>query len=135
MTKVYRGLPHQWTGTHTLWRDLFTTRNRNIGGYRFYTTPAALPAVLNNEIAGVLKRPSLYHPYGGPKICGAYHPDYCFEWQSSKATFYALLCRGCCEMRLIGGGATVHCDVGGDAAKELDDLLKKLESESAGWRP
>jgi hypothetical protein len=129
LVKVYRGLPHQMYDTGALWRDLFLTSNRAIAGYRFRTPPAEVSAELGGGLSRAMQNRGLYHPYFGAKLCGGYHPDYCFEWESPKGSFFALLCLGCREMRLVGNGATVHCDMHRTQVLELEDLVKRLKDE------
>jgi hypothetical protein len=74
-----------------------------------------------------MRTPALYQPYRGPKLCGGYHPDYCFEWHSSQGTVYGLLCTGCHEVILIGGGTEVHCDLNSASAKDVERLLTELK--------
>jgi hypothetical protein len=38
---IHRGLPHQGYANGELFRGLFTTAHRSIGGYRFHTAPIA----------------------------------------------------------------------------------------------
>lgn len=84
---IYRGLPHQMWASGELFLDLFTTTNRSIGGYRFYTTPIPASDELRRALTTAMRTPALYRPYRGPKACGGYHPDYCFEWHSSQGMF------------------------------------------------
>jgi hypothetical protein len=128
LVAIYRGLPHQMRAPGRLWHDLFMTSNRVIKRYRFYTEPIAFPAALGDDISKVFKSPGRYQRYLGPKLCGGYHPDLCFEWSSSQGRFYALLCRGCGEVRLVGNGATVHCDLSDEPVRHLDELLKPLKA-------
>jgi hypothetical protein len=123
---IYRGLPHQYWQKRDLWRDLFTTSHRSIGGYRFYTTPAVVSEPLRSSVASAIRSRTLYQPYGGAKLCGGYHPDYCFEWHTSHGTFYALLCTGCHEMILIGDGTELHCDLNDGPFDALEQELKVL---------
>lgn len=74
-----------------------------------------------------MQSPALYQPYRGPKMCGGYHPDYCLEWQSTRGTYYALLCTGCHEVILIGDGAEVHCDLHDEPLQTLTAQLKELQ--------
>ena len=124
---VHKGLPHQMWASRELWRDLFTTANRSIGGYRFYTTPIAASDELRRALTTAMRTPALYEPYGGPKHCGGYHPDYCFEWHSHQGTVYGLLCTGCHEVIIIGGGTELHCDLISAPAKDLEKLLSELK--------
>ena len=71
---IHRGLPHQMWASDELFRDLFTTGNRSIGGYRFYTTPIAGSAEFRQALTSAMGTPSLYQPYRGPKLCGGYRP-------------------------------------------------------------
>jgi hypothetical protein len=124
LVNVYGGLPHQMWAEGALLRDLVFTRNRSIGGYRFYTKPVEVPEDLRTKVSATLKNPMVYMPYLGPAACGGYHPDYCFEWRSSRGTFYALLCMGCEEINLVGDGAEVRCELRRASAKSLKELLK-----------
>lgn len=120
---TYEGLPHQTYEAAELWHDLFTTSNRSIGGYRFYTAPTELPSALRASINAAMRRSSLYQPYRGPKLCGGYHPDYCFEWHTKRDTFFALLCTGCREVILIGGGGELLCDLNDEPGIAFVKLL------------
>ena len=127
LAAIHRGLPHQMWASGELFRDLFTTGNRSIGGYRFYTTSIAGSDEFRRALTSAMRTPALYQPYRGPKLCGGYHPDYCFEWRSPQGTVYGLLCTGCHEVIIIGGGTEVHCDLNSAPAKDLEKLLTELK--------
>ena len=128
---IYRGLPHQMWDKAALWTHLFITSNRSIGGYRFYTTRALASDTLRARLTAAFQASTLYQPYRGPKLCGGYHPDYCFEWRSSRGTFYALICTGCHEIILIGDGTEVHCDLGDVPGDALERLLDEFNQPNA----
>jgi hypothetical protein len=131
LVAIYPGLPHQRRESDKLLHELFTASHRAIGGYRFYSCPLSVPDALRSRISSAMQSPALYYPFRGPKLCGGYHPDYCFEWQSAQGTFYALLCRGCHEIIVIGGGTEVHCDLISAPAKALERLLDELNKPNA----
>lgn len=43
-----------------------------------------------------------YWSYGGPKLCGGFHPDYCLAWKDGEAAYHFLICFGCHEVKLYG---------------------------------
>ncbi|MES2595268.1 MAG: hypothetical protein V4662_08030 [Verrucomicrobiota bacterium] len=123
---IYRGLPHQMWAKNKLWHDLFTTSNHLSGGYRFYNTSVPASDVLRSSITAAIRSVLLYQPYRGPKRCGGYHPDFCFEWRSARGIFYALPCLGCHEIILIGDGTEVHCDLQNVPGNALETLVNQL---------
>jgi hypothetical protein len=128
LIKVYRGLPHQMWDRGELLRDLLFTRNRDIGGYRFYSTPAVPKPETATRITAAMQSPAHFQPYTSGKACGGYHPDYCFEWQSSQGAFFAMLCASCHEMILIGRNAEVHCDLEDAAFDEFKRFFGEFDS-------
>lgn len=126
---VYRGLPHQRWGKNELFKELFTSENRAIGGYRFYSRQMRpVSEAEQRKITEALQAPQLYVEYRLGKQCGGFHPDFCFEWKSQGGErFQLLLCAGCGEAIIIGGGDELHCDVElGPGGKGLDDLLRGI---------
>lgn len=126
---VYRGLPHQRWEKNELFKELFTSENRAIGGYRFYSRqmrPAA--EAEQRKLTEALQTPRLYMEYQPGKQCGGFHPDFCFEWKSQGGErFQLLLCAGCGEAIIIGGGDELHCDVDlGPGGMGLVDLLRGI---------
>lgn len=126
LTSIYAGLPHHNQDGQLLYQ-LFTASHRKIGSYRFHAMPVAATEALGIHLHEALRSPGLYRPFTGPKLCGGFHPDYCFEWQSTKGWFHALLCLGCHEMILIGPDAELYCNLSDEPSVALRELLDGLK--------
>jgi hypothetical protein len=79
---LYEGLPHPLREAEQFKRELATKKTVRFHDYPFYEGPLHVAA---NDI-GTLRRlsanPDSYWSYGGPKLCGGYHPDYCLAWRT-----------------------------------------------------
>lgn len=126
---VYRGLPGTRGGKKELFAELFTSENRAIGGYRFYSRQMRPTSEAEQrKLTEALQTPQLYSAYQRGKNCGGFHPNFCFEWKSQGGKrFQLLLCTGCGEAIIIGGGDELQCDVDlGPGGEGLFDLLRGI---------
>ena len=130
LVSVLGGLPHQRYEKTVLLTELLTTGTVSRGGYRFRSTPLSVPQKLSGALTKALSNPSLYFPYARPKMCGGYHPDYCFQWRLPNGESSSLLlCTGCFEAIIVCGRYELHCDVNlGPEGKRLDDLLREMKA-------
>ncbi len=77
------------------------------------------------EITAVFQLEGLYCPYGGPKMCRGYHPDFCFEWSTPKGPLYAMTCFGCHEIIWVGPTELI-CDV--PYMERIEKVMKKVKA-------
>jgi hypothetical protein len=106
-------------------KELAGKKTIKLHDYSFYERPLALAA---DEVAALSKLSSdadSYWSYGGPKLCGGFHPDYCLSWKDGDATYQLLFCFGCHEMKLYGPKEELVVDLRQDAFKQFEALLKK----------
>jgi hypothetical protein len=127
LVAIHRGLPHQYHKKQQLLHDLYLTRNRELGGYRFYLGPATPSQELGARLTTMLQNASVFYPYSEGKQCGGYHPDFCLEWHSSQGTFLGLVCTGCGEILFVGNGMEVQCDLATGFLKELTLVLEPFQ--------
>jgi hypothetical protein len=126
---LYEGLPHPFWEAEKFKRELGTKKTVRFHDYPFYERPLH---VAEEEI-GSLRRLSAaadsYWSYGGPKFCGAYHPDYCLAWKGDAATYDLLICFGCGEMKLYGAERMLVVDVRRDTFRQFETTLKKYRNQ------
>jgi len=126
---LYEGLPHQHWEAQQLEKELAAKKTVRFHGYPFYERSLAIST---NEVE-LLRRLSAdtesYWSYGGEKLCGGYHPDYCLEWKDGEATYHLLICFGCDEMKLYGPKSELLLDIRTDVMKKFESVLKKHRSQ------
>lgn len=132
---VFEGLPHQRWDRDLLAQEIKREDTTKIWKYPFYT-PSVL-ATNANELKRLLSSPDAIEVYGGPKLCGGYHPDYCLSWEEEKKTYNALICFGCHEVVFFDGKTSIIYDLHDDAQKRLKELLsiyaKKRPHKAKGY--
>lgn len=126
---VFEGLPHQTWDQKLLASEIKRKDTKKIWNYPFYTP--SIDASNADDLRKVLSSPDSIRVYGGPKMCGGYHPDYCISWQAGEITYYALVCFGCNEIVFYDGKSSLIYDLSGEAYKRY----KKLLSIYASKRP
>ncbi len=62
-------------------------------------------------------------PFGGPKTCGGFHPDYMVEWTVGDARYRAHVCFGCGEIMVIGPGIDTLVDISDAASPDVEKAL------------
>ena len=122
---LYEGLPHQMWEADQFKKELATKKTIRIHDFPFYERPLVLAADEIEPLRRLSAAGSSYTTYGGPKLCGGYHPDYCLTWKDGEATYQLLICFGCHEMKLYGPKSELIVDIGDDAFKAFAAALKK----------
>jgi hypothetical protein len=118
---LYEGLPHQMWEEKSLEKELKEKKTIKIDGYPFYEETLQVKEHDLREIFNQLKNAKLFQPYGGPKACGGYHPDYCLRVKTPTKTLDIQICFGCHEMVLLSEGKKYMCDM----SEGTDEKLKK----------
>jgi hypothetical protein len=99
-----------------------------IDGFEFYADAKRLDASKIEAINELIRNRTAFLDYGGMKLCGGFHPDYCIEWrfeedgQISKSRAFA--CLGCHEWRLVDNMSALHSDMADFVTTKLISLLK-----------
>jgi hypothetical protein len=125
---IYEGLPHPcWEG------DAFRSEmNRvnpiDIHNGKFYLPQIAPSETDREQFNNLLESPGALLAYGGPKACGGFHADWCFELQVGSDVYQGLLCFNCTEFKFFGPMKDVHCDISYGAAKSIKAMLEKYRT-------
>ena len=136
---VYEGLPHQMFEADLLEKERKTkpivkftvtpkatqTETKKTENYAFYKTPLKLKDEDLESIRDLLSSANTYSAWAGAKACGGFHPDFAVEWTSDGKTMRALICFGCGEIILAGGGQDLLYD--NTNSKELEKILKQYQ--------
>jgi len=77
--RLYEGTPHNGWERDLLRRELATDPHIELHGYSFYKEPLRLKAGDGERLTRLFTDKGSFMPYGGPKTCGGYHPDYGIE--------------------------------------------------------
>lgn len=126
---LYEGLPHQsWEG-ELLQKELATKKTVTIHGFPFYERPLSIAAADVEELRRLCFAADSFSPYGGPKACGAYHPDYCLSWKDGATTCELLICFGCHEMKFFSLKQEELADIRKDAYNRFAAILQKYRDQ------
>ena len=126
---LYEGLPHQGWEADQLKKELATKKTLRIHGFPFYERPLPIAADEVEPLRRLCAAADSFLSYGGPKLCGGYHPDYCLAWRDGEATYHLLICFGCHEMKLYGPKQELLADIRSDAFKQFETTLKKYRDQ------
>ncbi len=124
---VFEGLPHQMWDRELLAVEIQRKDTQKIWEYPFYTPSVA--ATNSDDLRQLLCSSDSIVVYGGPKLCGGYHPDYCISWQAGEITYYALVCFGCQEIVFYDGKKPLIYDLDEKAYERYKKLLAIYEAK------
>ena len=126
---LFEGLPHQAHEADELKHELATKKTIRLHRFPFYEQPLAVGADAVEVLRHLSASAKSYQTYGGPKLCGGFHPDYCLAWQDGKTTYHLLICFGCHEMKLYGPGTELLVDLYDDAHRTFKSTLKPYRAQ------
>jgi hypothetical protein len=126
---LYEGLPHQMFERDQLKNELATKKTIKIHDFHFYERPLEVDGGEVEPLRRLSRAADSYWSYGGPKMCGGYHPDYCLTWKDGEAVYQLLICFGCHEMKLYGPKSELMADIRPDAYKAFAEILKKYRDQ------
>jgi hypothetical protein len=126
---LYEGLPHPLWEAEQFKRELATKKTVRFHDYPFYERPLSVAADEIGPLRRLAAAADSYWSYGGPKLCGGYHPDYYLAWKGGDATYDLLICFGCHEMKLYGPGRVLLVDIRSDTSRQFETTLKKYHNE------
>ncbi|HEX4985080.1 MAG TPA: hypothetical protein VFV71_03300 [Burkholderiales bacterium] len=122
---LHEGLPHQTWESNLFAEELKTKQVHYLKRFPFYKEPFALKMDEAAVFSALMVDLATYRQYSGPNLCGGFHPDFALEWRpQGEASWYALICFGCQEIKLYGPAARYHGDLAEDAFGRLKNLLK-----------
>ena len=127
VTQIYAGLSHPFWNSGELAKEVLLGPRKIIHGHGFKPEPNTSPKL--KEIAQILTRPSTYYPWSGEKLCGGFHADTCFRWETTHGAMEILLCMGCHEVILYKDGQSQRCDLTSQSAEEITTILQKQKQK------
>lgn len=126
---VYEGLPHQaWEGD-LLEEELKAKETVKLHEFPFYAAPVKLKAGDTQALTKLFTAEDSLVKFGGEKLCGGFHPDYCIEWHIGKDIVRCLVCFGCHEVKVYGPKSSLRCDIKDAAYKKFETILKAYRQQ------
>ena len=118
-------------------------KTMKVDGFMFYADPLDPKRSEIERLREKWVDHKMFSPYTGPKFCGGFHPDFCVTWTKNEATFYALICLGCSELKFIAPRKKVTFDFermalnlfGQFAAMSFRERKKEMKAYKAPGRP
>lgn len=95
-------------------------------GYMFHATPLKPAPELEAEVLSICLNPKNYKAYGGPKLCGGFHPDLCIDACNGIDSTQLMICFGCHEVILSDAGQSLKFEMDTESMQRLEALAKKL---------
>lgn len=129
---LYEGLPHQRYEWDLLEDELRTKATVTLQGFPFYRQPLEVSDADRDALKAVLGDERSFRQWPGEKPCDGFHPDYLAEWRVDGASYQILICFGCGEVKAIGPGRSLRCDIERSKQQELGELLKKYRKNRPG---
>lgn len=124
---IYEGLPHQHDEADLLKQELKSKKTVTFHKFPFYES-AIMPEVqLAKQLTAICGEKTAYKVYGGPYLCGGYHPDWCLVFGEGKETYQLHICLGCAEARLFGPQTELVTDLNVGDYKKLLAILEPLQ--------
>jgi hypothetical protein len=96
---LFEGLPR---GSDDLLNEIKSNHATiEIDGWSFYEKPRELSPAVEYQLRKTLMDYTAFEPYGGPKFCGGFHPDFAVQWSDGDKKYSALVCLTCFEVNYI----------------------------------
>jgi hypothetical protein len=129
---ILEGLPRQRGESELLESEIRSNETVKIRGFHFYARELELSPDEAQAFAALLTTQNGMVDWAGTKMCGGFHPDFAARWTDPKGTtFEALICLGCHEIKLSGGGHRLYADI----SDLIYDPLKEFLRNFAKQRP
>ena len=127
--ELFEGLPHQsWEG-ELLKSELANKKTVTIHDFPFYQKPQKISDKDAATLRALCLGKKSFEPFGGYKLCGGFHPDWCLRWTEGTTVTDIHVCFGCHEIKAYSGKTMVYCDMNGDTHKKLKKLLAAYQKE------
>lgn len=109
---ILEGLPRRRGERELLESEMRSKETVKIRGFHFYSREIELSSADARSLVGLLTSRDGLVDWAGTKMCGGFHPDFAARWTDPKGTtFEALICLGCHEIKLSGGGHRLYADI------------------------
>jgi len=132
--EVLEGLPHQYWEREERSIELAKHKTLSISTEAFYEQRLSVPAELRTELTNAfLHQPLFVRPLIGKpafaKGCGGFHADYGLRWlKEGTPQAAALVCFGCGDIRLVGGGMEITTELTESGERYLKSRLLPLKA-------
>jgi hypothetical protein len=123
---VYEGLPHPDVEPEVFASERKQKATIEVHDFFFYATPLTMSRADWKNFKRLFTDAASFEEYGGPKMCGAFHPDLLVEWQVDGDIYQSQLCLGCAEMKVFGPGYEVIFDVRGKAYEQFAKVFLRI---------
>ena len=127
ITAIHRGLPHPIFEKREFAAELLLSRILTIHGYPFENNPLQDDEPLRANLAKLLTDKATFAPYLGAKGCGGYHADFAARFGEPTEERWVLVCLGCHEAIFFSPEGELHCDLGKENAKALENEWRPQE--------
>jgi hypothetical protein len=91
----------------------------HVGGHFFFKEPLVLNREDELSILSIASSYTSFRPFGGPKLCGGFHPDANIRVATQHGTVQILVCFGCGEALFIDGENRALVEIERDAKQTL----------------
>jgi hypothetical protein len=122
---VYEGLPHPMFESDIYLSELKRADIVRIETFPFYAEPLSVSPPEKSTLTEIVLGDDAHIPYGGPKMCGGYHPDYVLIWDYAGHKSGAMLCFGCHEVIYFTPQGRLIEELGGAAYGKLKAVLSR----------
>jgi hypothetical protein len=124
---VYEGLPHPVVEPEVFASERKQKATLEVHDFLFYATPLTMSRADWKSFRRAFTHEASFKEYGGPKMCGAFHPDLLVEWDVGGSRYQAQLCLGCGEMKVFGpGGYEAIYDINEKAYKQFGEIVLRI---------
>jgi hypothetical protein len=129
---ILEGLPRRRGERELLESEIRSNETVKIRGFHFYARELELSSDEARAFVGLLTTRDGMVDWAGTKMCGGFHPDFAARWTDPNGTtFEALICLGCHEIKLSGGGHRLYADI----SDALYDPLREFLGNFAERQP
>lgn len=125
---LYEGLPHP-REEKLMAEEIKKSSTVVLSGFHFYAQRRSPREADVRPFRQLSSDYRSFEPYGGPKFCGGYHPDWCLEWQlgDDGEVYQLFICLGCHEAHFVGPRGELRVDIQSPAYERFRDLLKPYD--------
>ncbi|WPJ96871.1 hypothetical protein SH580_04015 [Coraliomargarita algicola] len=94
-----------------------------IHGHGFYKRIVKVSANDKNRIKEILSGETSFRPYGGPKLCGGFNPDFCVGLKGKEGTSQYLISFWCTEVKAYNGQLMLYVELSEKGHIALHEIL------------
>jgi hypothetical protein len=114
---VYEGLPSPQFEPKLFEKERQRPDAVELNGHYFYRDAVNLETDDVERLRVLCTERSLWRPWGGPKSCGGFHPDWRLVWKDAGSRFTVDFCFGCSEVKVyVDDALRMHCEMNDEGA-------------------